>query len=208
MSDLHSKGTISARTILVWAALIIVIAVPVAAAAMSPLLQWRRPVYITAGFAGIAALALMLVQPLLAGGYLPGLTHFKSRRVHLWIGVLIVAAVVVHVGGLWLTSAPDVIDALLFDSPTPFSPWGVTAMWAVFVAALLAAVRKRLRLRTFRIAHTLLAAVIVVGSIVHALLIEGTMETVSKAVLCALVLAAAVKAIADLRVWARKPTHR
>ena len=39
----------------------------------------------------------------------------------------------------------------------------------------------------------LLAIVIVVGSVVHAILIEGTMETVSKAALCALVLAATVK---------------
>ncbi len=44
-----------------------------------------------------------------------------------------------------------------------------------------------------------LAAVVVVGSVVHALLIEGTMGLVSKAALCALVLAA--KVMADLRAW-------
>jgi len=95
------------------------------------------------------------------------------------------------------------IDALLFSSPTPFSPWGVIAMWAIFAVALLAALRRRLglRLRTWRIAHTLLAIVIVVGSVVHGILIEGTMETVSKAALCVLVLAAAIKVLADL--WAR-----
>ena len=38
-----------------------------------------------------------------------------------------------------------------------------------------------------------LAVVIVAGSVVHAMLIEGTMETVSKAALCALVLAATIK---------------
>jgi hypothetical protein len=43
--------------------------------------------------------------------------------------------------------------------------------------------------------------VIVVGSIVHAMLVEGTMETVSKAALCALVLAAAIKVMAGLLVW-------
>jgi 2-polyprenyl-3-methyl-5-hydroxy-6-metoxy-1,4-benzoquinol methylase len=43
-----------------------------------------------------------------------------------------------------------------------------------------------------------LAVVIVVGSIVHAMLIEGTMETMSKAALCALVLAAAIKVMVDL----------
>src|SRR5688572_7100883 len=96
------------------------------------------------------------------------------------------------------------IDALLFASPTPFSPWGVTAMWAIFAVALLAALRRRLGLgpRTWRITHMVLAVVIVVGSVVHSILIEGTMETVSKAALCALVLAATMKVMADLRVWA------
>ena len=43
-----------------------------------------------------------------------------------------------------------------------------------------------------------LAAVIVTGSAVHAILIEGTMETMSKAALCALVVLAAVKVMAGL----------
>jgi predicted ferric reductase len=117
-------------------------------------------------------------------------------------------AVVIHVGGLWITSPPDVIDALLFTSPTPFSAWGVIAMWSIFTVALLAALRRRLRPRTWRIAHTLLAVVIVVGSVVHGILIEGTMETVSKAALCALVLAATIKVMTDLRVWRRRATSR
>ena len=119
-------------------------------------------------------------------------------------------AVVIHVGGLWITSPPDMIDALLFSSPTPFSPWGVIAMWAIFAVALLAALRRRLGLRprTWRIAHMLLAIVIVVGSVVHGILIEGTMETVSKAALCALVLAATIKVMADLRVWRKRGTLR
>ena len=107
-------------------------------------------------------------------------------------------AVVLHVGGLWISSPPDMIDALLFASPTPFSPFGVIAMWAIFAVALLAAFRRRLGLRTWRIAHMVLAAVIVVGSVVHGMLIEGAMETVSKAALCALVLGAAIKVMVDL----------
>ena len=119
-------------------------------------------------------------------------------------------AVVIHVGGLWITSPPDMIDALLFSSPTPFSPWGVIAMWAIFAVALLAVFRRRLglRLRTWRIAHMLLAIVIVAGSVVHGILIEGAMETVSKAALCALVLAATIKVMADLRVWRKRATLR
>jgi hypothetical protein len=40
--------------------------------------------------------------------------------------------------------------------------------------------------------------VIVLGSVIHAMLIEGTMETLSMAALCALVFAAAIKVVADL----------
>ena len=49
---------------LIWVALAAAICVPIAAAAASPLLAWRGPVYILAGFAGIIALGFMLVQPL------------------------------------------------------------------------------------------------------------------------------------------------
>ena len=194
----------------IWAALALALALPIAASAMSPLLAWRGPVYIVAGLAGVVALGLLLIQPVLIGGYLPGLSPYRSRYVHRCIGGLLVAAVVIHVGGLWITSPPDVIDALLFASPTPFSDWGVIAMWAVFAAALLAALRRRLRVspRAWRIGHTFLAVVIVVGTVVHALLIEGTMETMSKVGLCILVVAATAKVMIDLRVWVRKSPSR
>jgi predicted ferric reductase len=198
----------SARTPLIWAALAIAIGVPIAFATTSPLLAWRGPVYILAGFAGMIALGLMLVQPLLIGGFLPGLSAYRSRRVHHWIGGALVAAIVIHVAGLWITSPPDMIDALLFTSPTPFSPFGVIAMWAIFAVALLALVRRRLGLRTWRIAHMSLAVVIVAGSVVHGMLIEGTMETVTKAALCVLVVAAAVKVMVDLRARRRSRVLR
>jgi hypothetical protein len=116
-----------ARAALVWIALATAICVPIALAATSPQLAWRGPVYILAGFSGIVALGLMLVQPLLIAGYLPGLSAYRGRRVHHWIGGALVVAIVIHVAGLWITSPPDMIDALLYASPTPFSPWGVTA---------------------------------------------------------------------------------
>jgi hypothetical protein len=53
-----------------------------------------------------------------------------------------------------------------------------------------------------------LAVVIVVGSATHAILVEGTMETMSKAALCALVLAATIKVMADLRVWRKRAAVR
>jgi len=196
--------------ILIWVALALAIGVPIAAAAGSEQLAWRGSLYILAGFAGIVALGLVLVQPLLIGGYLPGFPAYRGRRAHHWIGGALVAAIVIHVVGLWITSPPDMIDALTFSSPTPFSPFGVTAMWAIFAVALLAALRRRLGLRprTWRFIHMPLAIVIVAGSVVHCLLIEGTMETISKAALCALVLAATVKVMIDLQVWRKRRTLR
>ncbi|MGY8704560.1 ferric reductase-like transmembrane domain-containing protein [Bradyrhizobium sp. 18BD] len=199
-----------ARVVLIWGALAVAIGVPIAAAATSEQLAWRGPIYILAGFAGIVALGLVLVQPLLIGGYLPGFSAYRGRRAHHWIGGALALAVVIHVAGLWITSPPDMIDALTYASPTPFSPFGVTAMWAIFVVALLASLRRRLGLRprTWRFVHMPLAIVIVAGSVAHCLLIEGTMETISKAALCALVLAATVKAMVDLQVWRKRRALR
>ncbi len=117
--------------------------------------------------------------------------------------VALIAAIFIHVGGLWLTSPPDVIDALTFTSPTPFSDWGVIAMWALFCAAALAMLRRRLPVRIWRLGHSALVALAVIGTVVHAMLIIGTMETVSKTVLSALALLATAKALYDLRAWAR-----
>jgi hypothetical protein len=194
----------SPRAILAYAALALCLAVPVALAALSPQLAWRDPLYIAAGFSGILAFALMLAQPLLAGGHLPGLGGRRGRRVHALVGAALVALLVGHVGGLWLASPPDLVDALLLRSPTPFSIWGVAAMWALFAAASLAALRGPLRLRPrlWRLGHTGLVLVAVATSLVHALLVEGAMEPVSKAAFCALLAAATLKAVVDLRAWA------
>lgn len=193
------------RPVLIWAVVVIALVVPLIAAAASPLLAWREPVYIAAGLAGAVAFGLLLLQPLLAGGYLPGVRMRLGRRLHAWVGVGVLLAVVVHVGALWLTSPPDVVDALLLRSPTPFSAWGVVAMWTVFATAILAALRGRLRLkpRVWRLCHISLAMVIVAGTVAHALLIDGTMEIVSKVALSALVVAAAAKLVLDLRPFVR-----
>ena len=188
------------RGALVWGGVAAAVGVPVALAAGSELLAWRGPVYVAGGFAGIAALSIVLVQPLLIGGHLAGV---PGRRGHVWLGGALVVAVLVHVGALWLTSPPDMMDALMLASPTPFSVFGVVAMWAVFGVAVLAGFRRRLalRARTWRLAHMALAVVIVGGGVVHALLIEGAMETVSKAVLCGLAVVATVVVMAERRVW-------
>ncbi len=193
-----------ASALLIWAGLALAILVPLTFAATSEYLAWREPVYIAAGFAGVVALCLALVQPLLAGGWLPGLYLLRGRRVHRVVGVVLVAAVVVHVAGLWITSPPDIEDALLWRSPTPFSVWGVAAMWALFAAALLAALRRRLSPLVWRVGHKSLVSIVVLGGVVHAMLIEGTMETTSKAVLCGLVVAATVAAVAAPWLRARR----
>lgn len=197
-------GTVGrARTGLIWCGLLLAMAVPIALAARSPLLAFRDQIYIAGGFAGIIALALLLVQPLIAARLLPGPNAASGRRLHRAVGVTLVLLVVLHVAGLWITSPPDVIDILLLSSPTPFSIWGVLAMWTLFAAGLLAALRSRLRMppRLWRLRHTGLVLLVVIGSIWHALLIEGAMETVSKAVLCGLITLASLIAVRRLRVW-------
>ncbi|SLN75116.1 Ferric reductase like transmembrane component [Ruegeria meonggei] len=191
------------RSIFIWAALIAALLVPIIAAAASPLLAWRQPVYIAAGFAGVVGMCLLLMQPLLAGRWLPGLSPMASRLWHRWCGMALIGVVLVHVVGLWITSPPDVVDALLFMSPTPFSAWGVVAMWAVFAAAFLGLLRHRLalRFRVWRLGHVTLALVTILGSVVHAMLIEGTMEIMTKTALCMLVLLASAGTLAKLRVW-------
>ncbi|RKF16690.1 ferric reductase [Roseovarius spongiae] len=188
----------SSRRAILWVALAVAIALPLIAAAQSPLLQWREPVYIIAGFAGIVGLALLLVQPLLITGLLMG---SPARRIHVWTGAGLVFAIVVHVAGLWITSPPDVVDVLLFRSPTPFSVWGAVAMWAVFATAILAAVRKRLGLRVWRLGHSAAAVVIVTASVIHAWLVQGAMGDVTKGALCMLVLWAGAWALRRRRVW-------
>lgn len=192
-----------AHALLIWAGLALAVVVPLTFAATSEYLAWRDPLYIAAGFSGVIALCVALVQPLLAAGWLPGLRRLRGRRVHRFIGVVLVAAVVVHVAGLWITSPPDIEDALLLRSPTPFSVWGVVGMWALFAAALLAVLRRRLSPRVWRVGHTSLVSIVVLGGAIHALLIEGTMEPISKAVLCGLAIVATAAATASRWLRAR-----
>lgn len=188
------------RHALIWGVFAAAIVLPLLAASVSPLLAWRDPLYIVACFAGIIALLLLLAQPLLAGGMLPGLHPVRWRGVHRWVGFSLLLAVIIHVVGLWITSPPDILDALLFVSPTPFAIWGVIAMWAVFAAAGLAVARRKLALRpaTWRRGHLVLVAVIVATTIPHILMIEGLMTPVSKWLLSGLVVAATLKVLAAI----------
>jgi predicted ferric reductase len=194
------------RAGVVWLVLAACVLIPVGLAAASPLQASREALWIFGGMAGVVALALLLVQPILAAGLLPGTSSPTGRRWHRWIGATIIAAVVLHVGGLYLYSPDDISDALLLVSPTPFAVYGVIGLWGAALTALLVAVRSRsgLRYATWRIVHNAVSLVVVVSSVVHAILIEGAMGFVSKAILCTLVIAAAMIALLRVHVrWTR-----
>ncbi len=198
-------GSISRRWVrasLVWGGVATVMIVPVAVAAFSPYLPSRNMAYIVGGFAGIFGLSLLFLQPLLPAGYLAGLEGPAGRRWHRWLGTAVIVTVALHVGGLYLASPEDTIDALLLVSPTPFSVYGVTALWGVVVTAILVLFRHRLGLRhaVWRLIHNGLAAIIVLATVIHALQIEGAMEPGSKWMLCLAVMAATGVALFDLRV--------
>ena len=185
----------------IWVLLCGLLAWPIWDAARSPLLQWRDPVYIAAGLFGVLGLVLLVLQPLLVARVLPGARGPRAHRAHIWAGAALVVSVVLHILGLWITSPPDVIDVLLFRAPAPFSIWGVLAMWAVFGAAGLAFLRGVLRNRTWRIVHTGLVSVALACTVLHALLIEGTMASGSKYVVCAAACVALGLAIRHRRSW-------
>ena len=106
---------------LFWLLLLAVVGVALVAALMSPLLQYRSPVYIVAAFAGVIAMVLLLFQPLLAAGYLPGLVLRQGRRIHRYVGSGLVLMIILHVAGLWITSAPDAVSYTHLTLPTIYS---------------------------------------------------------------------------------------
>ena len=191
-----------AVAVLIWCSAAAVMIVPITLAAFSPYLPSRDVPYIVGGFAGIIGLSLLFLQPHLPTGYLAGSKGPPGRRLHRWLGAAIVVVVALHVGGLYLASPEDTIDALLLVAPTPFSVYGVTAMWAVAATAILVLLRRRLGLRhsRWRLIHNGVAAIVVVATVIHALQIEGAMEPVSKWMLCMAVVAATGVALLDLRV--------
>ena len=200
--ELSRRALPRALTGCVWLILACISIGPVIIAAASPYQAARPVVYIIASLAGVLAMALLLVQPLLAAGYLPGLSLARLRAAHHWVGGTLVGLVALHVGGLYLTSPQDALDALLLVAPTPFSIYGVVAMWSVILTVLLVALRRRLgfRLQAWKTAHNGLAVIVVVATVVHALMIEGTMGYWSKWLLSLAVLAIMAVVILHFRL--------
>lgn len=130
--------------------------IPVVAAAASPLQRGREFLWVIGGMAGVVALSLLFVQPLLTATAPVLMPAARGLRWHRWGGIAIVAAVALHIGALYAYSPEDVMDALLLVAPTPFSLYGVISLWCLVLTAILAAMRRRLRLshRNWRIAHS------------------------------------------------------
>lgn len=206
-SETKEPQGVSAGGIAIWAGVLLALAAPIIAAGFSPYLLYRNPAYIAASFAGILALLLLVMQPLLAGGYLPNLRLRTARLWHRATGSLLVVAVTVHVLGLYITSPPDTLDALLLVSPTPFSLYGVIALWGVVVTGMLVALRRKLPLLylPWAILHNTLAFLIVVTTVVHALLIQGTMGAFTKWLTCIAVLLLTLWVLYDVRIRRKKP---
>lgn len=198
----------SAKGRLVWGLIATLMVGPIILAALSPYLAYRNPAYIVGGFSGIVGLALFVIQPLLSAGYPSDVAPSRRRRWHQWTGTAIVACVVMHVGGLYVTSPQDTLDALLLVSPTPFSLYGVAAMWTTILIVGLIVFRRRLGVRTplWQLIHSGLALLIVVSTVIHALQIEGTMETYSKWALS--VTALLITAAVTVKHWIASPRLR
>jgi predicted ferric reductase len=91
-------------------------------------------------------------------------------------------------------------DALLLRSATPFSIYGVIALWGVLLIALLVAFRSKIKIpiKKWKTLHAVIAAIVVVASIIHALWIQGAMGTMSKWVLCGTIVFATGYAVVHL----------
>lgn len=185
---------------LLWGLTAGLVLVPVTLAALSPLQSGREFTYVIGALAGVLALSLLFVQPLLAAGFLSGLMPSIEKRWHRRLGVVLVSAVGLHILGLYLASPDDMSDALMLVAPTPFSLYGVIALLAVALLGLSAVIRPRLRSRLWlwKVAHSSLALIVVSASIVHAWMIDGTMNGLSKIISCVCIALATVAALVYL----------
>ncbi len=191
-----------------WIIVAVIAAVPVVAAAASPLQKGRELLWVIGGMAGVVAMSLLFVQPLFKAAVPTLLGARGAMRWHRICGVAIVAMVALHIGALYAYSPDDITDALLLEAPTRFSLYGVISMWCLVLTALLAAARRVLWLdyQLWRITHSVLAVAIVASGAVHAIQIEGAMEDYSKLVIC--VAALAVTTVAALEVNVLAPMRR
>jgi predicted ferric reductase len=194
--------------IALWIIVAAIAAVPVIAAAASPLQKGRELLWVIGGMAGVVAMSLLFIQPLFKAAVPALLTPRHGIYWHRIGGIAIVAMVALHVGALYAYSPDDITDALLLVAPTRFSLYGVISMWCVVLTAILAATRRLLRLDygLWRILHSVLAVAIVASGAIHAIQIEGAMEDYSKFAIC--IAALAVTTLGALEVNVLAPLRR
>ncbi|PZO02257.1 MAG: ferric reductase [Hyphomicrobiales bacterium] len=181
-----SRAGVDRRRLAAWLLIAVIAGLPVLVAAASPLQRGREALWITGGMAGVVALSLLFVQPLLMAAAPQLLQARAGVKWHRLGGIAIVAMVALHVGALYLYSPDDVTDALLLVAPTPFSLYGVISLWCLVLTAALAATRRVLKIghRPWRILHSVLAVAVVGAGAIHAIQIEGAMEEYSKLAIC------------------------
>ena len=198
------RAGVDGRRIAAWIVVVSIAAAPVIAAAANPLQGGREMLWIMGGMAGVVALCLLFVQPLLMAAAPPLLAAREGVHWHRWGGIAIVAVVALHVGALYAYSPDDMTDALLLVAPTPFSLYGVISLWCLVLMAVLVATRRLLRFgyRLWRILHSVLAVAVVGAGAIHAIQIEGVMEEYSKLSVCIAALAATTVGALEVNVLA------
>ncbi len=174
--------------------------VPIVLAVMSPLHQGRSAPYVVGALAGVVLLSLLLTQPLLAIGFNLNTSLACARKWHQWLGGAIVVLIALHIGGLYLASPMDMLDALTLAAPTPFSLYGVIGLWASVLIVFSLLIRKRTKPMRWNTIHNVLALLVVVPGVVHALLIEGSMEVRTKWILCIVIVLASTLVSVKLRI--------
>ncbi|KPH81976.1 ferric reductase-like transmembrane domain-containing protein [Bosea vaviloviae] len=199
-----SRDGADRRRIAAWILVAAIACVPVLAAAASPLQRGRELLWIIGGMAGVLALSLLFLQPLLMAATPPLMQVRAGVTWHRRGGIAIVAMVAVHIGALYLYSPEDITDALLLVAPTPFSLYGVISLWCLVLTAALAATRRVLKIgyRPWRILHSVLAVAVVGASAIHAIQIEGAMEEYSKLAICIAALLVTTVAAVEVNVLA------
>ena len=107
---------------------------------------------------------------------------------------------IVDIVALYLTSPADIADALLLRSATPFSIYGVVGFGGVLLIAALVLFRSKIPTGHWKTIHVIIALIVVLASVIHALWIQGTMGLVSMWLLCGVILLCTMYAVIKLKI--------
>lgn len=165
--------------------MIALVILPLVVALVSPLQTGREAIWVIGALAGVLALSLLVIQVLLPTPWLRGIIIGDDSRVHRLLGIAIAVIVIVHVGGLYVTSPDDIADALVLQAPT-YSRLGVLSAWCLALSLGLALARRKLALTysDWQIVHAFLAVVVVTTAVAHTVMIRGTLDGPVEVLLC------------------------